>query len=251
MSKKWIVVAGIAALVVVVIAAALIFMPRSTSVPNPSITLSGAKSGNATGTASSTSGGSSSTSGGKTSGSSNSGTSGSKGSGSNGSGNSGSSGSSGGNGTAGTSGGSSTVVQSSSLPVFQTVDSTKFTTQTRTTTAGSGEALGWVQTSDKFNYALQLGIVPDGTAYKVTMSPYGYGPNDEKYGSQLALHVDSATPIGNAPATNNHLTNTDVAALVDTANGGTVTTGGTYDATITFRSDGTKLRMVLSHCTAK
>ena len=250
MSKKWITIAGVAALVVVVIAAALIWMPRSKSSPNPSITLSGSNGGTATGTASGTTGGGSTTTGGKTpSGGSNSG--GKTGSGSSG-GNSGTSGTGGTAGTSGTSGGSSIKPQSSSLTAFAPMSTTGFTTQTRTTPAVAGEALGFMaQTPSKFTYALQLGFVPDTSAYKVTMRPYGLGPTNDTYGSQMAIHVDSFTPIGSAPSKNTHLEDADIVALVDTGHGGAIKTGGTYDATITFRSDGTKLRMVLSNCTLK
>ena len=80
------------------------------------------------------------------------------------------------------------------------------------------------------------------------MRPYGIGPSIV-FGSRLAIRVDSAKPVGNAPA-NNQIVDANVLALVDTTNGGTVTKGGTYTATLIFRSDGTKLLPVLSKVAA-
>jgi hypothetical protein len=95
--------------------------------------------------------------------------------------------------------------------------------------------------------ALKLGAVADGATYAIRMRPYGIGPSST-LGSRLVIRVDAATP-GNKTSTTNRITNANVLALVDTTHGGTVTKGGTYSATLTFRSDGTKMLPVLSRAT--
>jgi hypothetical protein len=73
---------------------------------------------------------------------------------------------------------------------------------------------------------------------------YGMGPSSA-LGSQVVILVETATPIGDAPA-EKRLAKANVLALVDTAHGGTVTRGGTYTATLTWRSDGKRLLAVVS-----
>ncbi|MDR3686227.1 MAG: hypothetical protein P4L93_04635 [Coriobacteriia bacterium] len=97
--------------------------------------------------------------------------------------------------------------------------------------------------------AVKTGVVQQGAQYKIVMRPLGIGP-DAIYGSRLAVHVDSAQRVGIAPK-KSPITNANVLVLVDTTHGGTVTKGGTYKATITFLSDGTKLIPVMTLASAK
>ena len=76
------------------------------------------------------------------------------------------------------------------------------------------------------------------------MRPYGLGP-DSIWGSGLVIRVDSAKPVGSAPL-NSKIVNANMLVIPNTTNGGTVTKGGTYKATLTFRSDGLKLLPILS-----
>lgn len=96
--------------------------------------------------------------------------------------------------------------------------------------------------------ALKLGALPDGTAYTIRMRPYGLGPAST-LGSRLVIRVDSVAPGAKAPASTK-IVGAIVIAIVDTRHGGTVTRGGTYSATLTFRSDGTRLLPVLSQAKA-
>jgi hypothetical protein len=68
-------------------------------------------------------------------------------------------------------------------------------------------------------------------------------------GSRLVIRVDSATPVNKAPA-DGKIANVNMLVLVDTTHAGTVTKGGTYTATLTFRDDGTKLLPILSDVSA-
>jgi hypothetical protein len=92
--------------------------------------------------------------------------------------------------------------------------------------------------------ALKLGSLPNNTQYAIRMRPYGIGPS-AALGSQLVILVETATPIGDAPA-DKRFAKANLLVLVDTSHGGTVTSGGAYTATLTFRSDGEWLLPVLS-----
>jgi hypothetical protein len=87
--------------------------------------------------------------------------------------------------------------------------------------------------------ALNTGLIPDNTKYLVVMRPYGIGPSTVM-GSRLAIRVDKTDPKSK------FISNVNLLVVADTAHGGTVTKGGTYNATITFVSDGTKLVPILS-----
>ena len=92
--------------------------------------------------------------------------------------------------------------------------------------------------------ALVIDEVPDGARYAIVMRPYGIGPSS-MFGSRLVIYIDSAKPQGDAPQVDKLAKQTWV-ALMNTAKGGAVTTGGTYRATITFYSNGEKMIPVLS-----
>ena len=97
--------------------------------------------------------------------------------------------------------------------------------------------------------ALKVGTIPDGAHYTIVMRPYGIGPS-VLMGSRVAIRVDKSTPVGNSPVENS-MSNSNVLVVVNTTDGGTVTKGGTYTATLTFRSDGSKMLPILSNVKAQ
>ena len=121
--------------------------------------------------------------------------------------------------------------------------------RTVTTPLPLGETLPpLTEAPDQTISGLKSGMIPEGSAYKITMRPYGIGP-EIIFGSRVAIRVDSAEPLGSAPP-NDQIVNANVLALVNTTDGGSVSKGGTYTATLIFRSDGTKLLPVLSKVAA-
>ncbi len=92
--------------------------------------------------------------------------------------------------------------------------------------------------------ALESGTTPEGAQYKITMRPYGIGP-DIIFGSRIAIRVDSATPIKSAPK-NDKIEDANLLVVANTNDGGDVTKGGSYTAVLTFRSDGEKMLPILS-----
>jgi len=120
--------------------------------------------------------------------------------------------------------------------------------ETLTSPANSGQTLApLLEAPASTIYALKLGEVFSRGQYTIVMRPYGLGP-DSIWGSGLVIRVDSAKPVGSEPV-NNKIVNANLLVTPDTTNGGTVTKGGTYAATITFRSDGSKLLPILSQVT--
>jgi hypothetical protein len=97
--------------------------------------------------------------------------------------------------------------------------------------------------------AVKTGVVQQGAQYKVTVRPLGIGP-DLPFGSRIVVKVDSAQRVGIAP-TKSPIANANVLVLVDTTHGGTISKGGTYTATITFLTDGTKLLPVMTLVASK
>ena len=91
---------------------------------------------------------------------------------------------------------------------------------------------------------LKIGTVTEGTTYRVRMRPFGYGPSGP-YGSRVVIHVEAAK-APNGGAVDSHMVNANLIALMDTQQGGTILTGGMYDATIAFYSDGRIMVPVLS-----
>jgi cytoskeletal protein RodZ len=118
--------------------------------------------------------------------------------------------------------------------------------RTMTSPAANGAKLAPVaEAPDPTISGLKLGQVPDGSRYQITMRPYGIGPSIA-LGSRLVIRVTSAKPMAPAPKLD-VIANANVLALVDTTHGGKVTTGGTYTAYLTFRSDETKLLPIISN----
>lgn len=97
--------------------------------------------------------------------------------------------------------------------------------------------------------AVQIGKIPEGSAYSIVMKPYGIGPPNS-FGSRIAIRIVSVKPIGRAPSFA-PLKNANVLVVADTTNGGSVTRGGTYAATLTFLSDHSQLLPVLSTAKAQ
>jgi len=114
------------------------------------------------------------------------------------------------------------------------------------TPAAEGKALVILTSApDPTISALGSGSVPDGSQYTIRMQPLGLGPGeapDSIIGPRLVILVESAKPIGSAPEYGKIVK----ANVLVRDEGATVTKGGTYTATLTFRSDGTKLIPILS-----
>ena len=225
MSKKSMVVVSIVALIAVVLIAVTLATFRKTSSPNTITTSSTKASATATGTtgtstaqASTTSSTSGLTSPGSISGSPNK------------------------------SAGTQANLDSGPLKPMPRLPDPGIPAETLTSPANSGQTLApLLEAPASTIYALKLGEVFSRGQYTIVMRPYGLGP-DSIWGSGLVIRVDSAKPVGSEPV-NNKIVNANLLVTPDTTNGGTVTKGGTYAATITFRSDGSKLLPILSQVT--
>jgi hypothetical protein len=135
------------------------------------------------------------------------------------------------------------------LQVFPALADPGIPAQTVTSPVPKGQTLAPLTAApDPTISALKLGAVPEGAQYTIRMRPYGIGPS-MVFGSRIVLRVDSATPLAGMPA-NPGIVNTNLLVIVDTTDGGTVTKGGTYSATLTFRSDGTKMLPIMSSAKA-
>jgi len=225
MSKKWMAVAGVVALVAVVLVAALLLTSCKASSRNTpgtgatsstatSATTSGGTSANSTVTLTqgqTTPGGSSTTSAGGTT-------------------------------------GSKTNSEAGPLKPFPHLPDPGVPAEKLTSPAAPGQTLPpLTEAPSATMYALKLGELFSRAQYTIVMRPYGLGP-DSIWGSGLVIRVDSATPVGKTPAYKK-IVNANLLVIADTTNGGTVTKGGTYKATLTFRSDGSKLLPILSQAT--
>lgn len=136
------------------------------------------------------------------------------------------------------------------LKPFPSVPDPHLPARDATSPAPAGETLAPLTEAPAATISgLKLGTTPEGAKYRVTMSPLGLGPSIP-LGSRLVLHVDSVAPLAGAPVIR-PLADANVLALMDTTHGGAVTKGGTYTATLTFRTDGTKLLPILSGVAAK
>ena len=241
MSKKWIATAGLAALVVVAIAAGLTLTSckKSSTGMGTGVQLGGSST-TASGTLS-TAGGSAAT-GGKTAGSTTSGAQGTSGSTTSGS-SSGSS--SGGSTTAIKPGPNSGKVTDTTLSPFPPMNEPKVAAQALKTPAAAGAVLVPLTAAPAPTISgIQLGNVPLGSQYNITMRPIGFGPSLE-LGSRMVVLVDTIQPVGKAPAMD-PLAKANVLVLVDTKHGGAVYKGGTYTAVLTMGSDGKKVLPVMS-----
>ena len=223
MSKKSMVIAGVAALVVVVVAVAVLMMSGKSLLPNTIFTgkgssaTSGTSSGSTSGTTSVSLSGSATKP----------------------------------NSTANTTPSTTTTgVMNSKQPAgalapFPKLPDPGIPAQAPKAPVADGKTLAPLTSAPASTISgLAFGMVPEGSQYTIRMQPLGIGP-DSFQGSGLVIFVDSAKPVGSAPE-NSKIVNENVLAIVDTTQGGTVTKGGTYTATLTFRSDGTKLLPILS-----
>jgi len=219
MSKKSMVIAGVAALVVVVVAVAVLMMSGKSLSPNTIFTGSGSN------TTSNTTSGTTSVSTSGTATKPNS------------------------TGKATPSKNTTAVVDNKppagALTPFPKIPDPGVPAQAPKAPAVEGKTLAPLTSApDPTISGLGFGTIPEGSQYTIRMQPLGLGP-DSVYGSGLVMLVESAKPVGSAPE-NSKIINANVLAIVDTTQGGTVTKGGTYTATLTFRSDGTKLLPILS-----
>ena len=226
MSKKWMVIAGVLALAVVLIAAALFSMPRKTS--SPSTPNAGTTSSTTPSTTPST--GSTGTTPGQdtTSATTTSGTNPSQ------------------TTTSGTNSSGSKADSAGPLKPFPLLPDPHVPAQNRTSPAAPGQTLPPLTVAPSGTISgLKLGQLFSRAQYKIVMRPFGIGPSSV-FGSRVVVRVDSATPVGKTPVYKK-IVNANLLVLADTTNGGAVTKGGTYKATLTFRSDGTKLLPILTH----
>ena len=221
MSKKSMLIAGAIALVVVVVAAIWIATSRG---PSPSTT--GAGNGSATtsgaaGTASSTTGTTTSTG---TTSAATTGTSTTKPNGS----------------------GTTTKVPDTAgtyPPLPAKITKAKPTQPT--TPVSPGKTLAPLLTAPNPTVSgLLVGTVPEGATYAVVLRPLGIGPPLSN-GTRLVVYTYAVTPSGSAPAIPK-VNRTWVLVLLDTKNGGTITKGGSYKATMTLHSLDGKMIPVLS-----
>ena len=117
--------------------------------------------------------------------------------------------------------------------------------QSRTSPAASGQKLAPLTEAPKGTMSgLALSELFSSAQYSIVMRPYGIGPSSA-FGSRLVIRVDSAKPLGVSPVYK-RIVNANILVLANTKSGGTVTKGGTYKATLTFLSDGTKLLPILT-----
>ena len=149
-----------------------------------------------------------------------------------------------------TSTGSPTSQALAPLKVFPPMPKSTLPPHAATSPAAPGSTLAPLSTAPTATVAaLKLGLVPDGSQYAITMRPYGIGPSIV-FGTRMVVLVDSTRPLSGAP-TNSHLNNANMLVVLDTTHGGSLTKGGTYTATLTFRSDGSKLLPILSNAKLK
>ena len=242
MSKKWIATAGIAALVVVAIAAGLTLTSckKSSTGMGTGVQSGTSSSTSASGTA--TTAGGSGANGGKTAGSTTSGPQGTSGSTTSG----GSSGSNSGGGSAPIkSGPNSGKVTNTTLSPFPPMNEPKVAAQALKAPAAAGATLVPLTAAPAPTISgIQLGNVPLGSQYQITMRPIGFGPSLQ-LGSRMVVLVDTIKPVGKAPVIP-ALASANVLVLVDTNHGGAVYKGGSYTAVLTMGSDGKKVLPVMS-----
>lgn len=142
------------------------------------------------------------------------------------------------------SGSKTAAASDEALTPFPRMDDPGLPAKALTSPEQAGEPLAPIITApDPTISALKIGILPEGATYQIVMRPYGIGP-DSPFGTRLVLRVDSAKPLGDAPA-NKRIAPANLLAVVDTTRGGAVTEGGTYTAILSFRSDGSKLLPVI------
>jgi hypothetical protein len=90
----------------------------------------------------------------------------------------------------------------------------------------------------------KAGKVPDGSAYAVVVSPWGYGPTQAQ-GQTVVVTIVAATPVGAAPNASG-LKRRTLLAVMDQRAGGAVIVSGNQKGTLTFVRVGENLIPTLS-----
>jgi len=92
---------------------------------------------------------------------------------------------------------------------------------------------------------LQQGVVPSGSAYKVTLRPWGMGPPAPQ-GRTAVVTIYSILPSHGAPASLTRFKGRVLLVVMDAKGGGTIERGGTYTAFLTFVAAAGRLVPVLT-----
>lgn len=238
MSKKWMIIAGVAAIAVVALVATfLLASPKSSSPENSTgaTTVSSASTSTSSpsATTSVNTSGSVPSQGGKGS-SSSQGNNGSNSSSNNGNNN-------------------STPPKANgegNLRPFPPLPDTGLPAVTKTVPASPGETLAPLAVEPKpVLGALKPTELFSRASFNIVMRPYGFGPGSI-WGSGIVIRVDSATPVGKTPKYTK-IVGANILAIAATTDGGVVVNGGTYNAVLTFRSDGKMLLPILSQAKLK
>jgi hypothetical protein len=88
--------------------------------------------------------------------------------------------------------------------------------------------------------SFQEGLVPSGSEYKVTLSPWGLGPSDAA-GRTAVVTINTITPANGSPDKFAGLRNRAILVVMDAKAGGTIGRGGWYSATLVFIDSGGRL----------
>jgi len=133
---------------------------------------------------------------------------------------------------------------SSKIGPFPTLPEPGIPAQTVTSPLGQGEKLPPLSGAPANTISGYVSeAMSEGAKYTITMRPYGIGPS-LPLGSRIAIRLVSAKQA--TKATKGLIKAGNYLVLANTTDGGTVTEGGTYTATLTFRYDGSKMLPILS-----
>jgi hypothetical protein len=112
--------------------------------------------------------------------------------------------------------------------------------------AASGEPLPPLTASPTGLFtAFQPDLVPSGSAYSVTLRPWGMGPDDPA-GRTAVVTLYSIVPTAGAPDKFGGLKRHPLLVIMDAQAGGTMELGGPYAAVVTFVASNGKLVPMLS-----
>lgn len=108
-----------------------------------------------------------------------------------------------------------------------------------------GDPLGRLTTPpERLIAGFQKGVLPAGSAYAVTLRPWGFAAGDAK-GPTLVVTVGKIRPLGSAPPRTS-LVGANLLVVMTPTAGGFLTNGGSYTAVLTFVAEGNRLIPMLS-----